>query len=68
MKYAIKDIVHRFPFNLWVLAGLILLSVVLGILNNFRVYEEQRVPWFGPAAEEETEADADLAETDGEAN
>ncbi len=29
-----------------VLAGLLILSVVLGIANNFRVYEEQRLPFF----------------------
>lgn len=44
----------RQPFNLWVLAGLVALALVLGILNNLRVYEEQRVNWFGgPAIETE---------------
>lgn len=35
-------------FNLWVVAGIVLLGVVLGLLNNLRVYEEQRVEVFGP--------------------
>lgn len=34
-------------FNWWVVAGVVVLAVVLGILNNLRVYEEQRVDWFG---------------------
>ena len=34
-------------FNWWVLAGIVALAVVLGIFNNLRVYEEQRVKWFG---------------------
>jgi len=34
-------------FNIVVLAALVVLAVVLGIVNNLRVYEEQRVPWFG---------------------
>lgn len=42
----------RFRFDIRVLAVLIALAVVLGILNNLRVYEEQRVPWFGMAQEE----------------
>ena len=34
-------------FNWWVLVGIVALAVVLGIFNNLRVYEEQRVKWFG---------------------
>ena len=34
-------------YDLRVLAGLVLASVALGVLNNMRVYEEQRVPWLG---------------------
>ena len=34
-------------YNFWVIAGIILVSMVLGVLNNLRVYEEQRVKWFG---------------------
>lgn len=37
----------RTGWNIWVLIGLVLAAIVLGMLNNFRVYEEQRVPWFG---------------------
>ena len=37
----------RTGWNIWILIGLVLGAVVLGIVNNFRVYEEQRVPWFG---------------------
>ena len=36
-------------FNLVVLAGMLLLAVVLGILNNLRVDEDYRVKWFGGA-------------------
>jgi len=34
-------------FNWWVVVGAIAMAMVLGILNNIRVYEEQRVNWFG---------------------
>ena len=34
-------------FNWWVLAGIVAVAIVLGIFNNLRVYEEQRVNWFG---------------------
>lgn len=45
---AFKDLFSvRTGWNLWVLIGLVLGAVVLGVLNNFRVYEEQRVPWLG---------------------
>lgn len=37
----------RLHFNLWVVVGMILLSVILGVLNNLRVYEEQKVEIFG---------------------
>ena len=38
-----------------VLLVLTIVSVVLGILNNFRVFEEQRLPLFGATSEEEPE-------------
>ena len=34
-------------FDVRVVIGIVLLAVVLGVLNNLRVYEEQRVNWFG---------------------
>ena len=34
-------------FNWWVMAGAVALAVLLGIFNNLRVYEEQRVNWLG---------------------
>ncbi|MBR4615425.1 MAG: hypothetical protein IKO55_07450 [Kiritimatiellae bacterium] len=34
-------------FDVRVVLAIVLLSVVLGVLNNLRVYEEQRVNWFG---------------------
>lgn len=34
-------------FSIRVLLVIAVLSVVLGVLNNFRVYEEQQVSWFG---------------------
>ena len=37
----------RRGFDLRVLAALVVLAVVLGVLNNLRVFEEQRVKWFG---------------------
>ena len=37
----------RHTFNWYVLAGIVGLAVALGVLNNLRVYEEQRVKWFG---------------------
>ena len=40
----------RKPYDLRVVVGLVALAVVLGILNNLRVYEEQRVEWFGGPA------------------
>ena len=37
----------KLPFDIRVVMGIVALAVVLGVLNNFRVYEEQRVKWFG---------------------
>jgi hypothetical protein len=34
-------------FNLAVLAGMLLLAVILGVLNNLRVDEDCRVHWLG---------------------
>lgn len=50
-------------FNFWVVAGIVLLGAVLGVLNNLRVYEEQRVEIFGevPTAGAEEE-DVDVGE------
>ena len=39
-------------FNMLVVASVVLLAVVMGVANNLRVYEEQRVPWFGTAQED----------------
>lgn len=33
--------------NLWVILGIMALSVVLGILNNLWVYEEQQIQLWG---------------------
>ena len=43
------DMVKEFLKELdWrVIAGAVALAFLLGILNNLRVYEEQRVEWFG---------------------
>ncbi len=41
-------------FDWRVLACIVGLAIALGILNNLRVYEEQRVKWFGgPAVQSE---------------
>ena len=41
-------------FDLRVVAALVVLAVVLGVLNNLRVFDEQRVKWFGgPVVEAE---------------
>ena len=45
MKRKMKRILGL--FNWWVVAGIVVLAILLGILNNLRVYEEQRVNWFG---------------------
>ena len=34
-------------FNWWIVAGIVALATLLGVFNNLRVYEEQRVNWFG---------------------
>ena len=39
-----------FGYNLIVLAVIAILAVALGLWNNSRVYEEQRVPLFGDVA------------------
>ena len=36
-----------FGFNLIALAVMLVLSLLLGVLNNLRVDEEKQVPWFG---------------------
>ena len=38
---------RKIPIDFRVVLGIVLLAVVLGVLNNLRVYEEQRVKWFG---------------------
>ena len=41
-------------FDFKVICGMVLLAIVLGALNNLRVFEEQRVKWFGgPVVEAE---------------
>ena len=40
----IKALKH---FNWLVVAGIVALAILLGVFNNLRVYEEQRVNWFG---------------------
>ena len=46
-------------FNLVVLAAMVLLSVVLGVLNNLGVDEEKRVDWFdAPSISAEEDVDA----------
>lgn len=45
--------------NIWVILGMIVLSVVLGILNNMRVYEEQQVRLWGDTEEEGPEESVD---------
>ena len=46
-------------FNLVVLAAMVLLSVLLGALNNLRVDEEKRVNWFGaPSISDGEDVDA----------
>lgn len=47
-------------FNLAVLAGLLLLALALGALNNLRVEEDRRVHWFGGPVV--TDSDEDEAE------
>lgn len=39
-------------YNFWIMAGIVAVAVVLGILNNFRVHEEQRVPLWGAREQE----------------
>ncbi len=38
---------RKIPIDFRVVLGIVLLAVILGVLNNLRVYEEQRVKWFG---------------------
>jgi len=42
-------------FNVRVLVAFAVASLVLGVLNNFRVYEEQRVGWWPTWTEEAVE-------------
>ena len=44
-------------FNLFVIAGIMALALVLGILNNLRVDEEKRVHWFGGPVVAASDAD-----------
>ena len=34
-------------YNVWVVVGMLVVSLILGIANNFRVYDERRVPFWG---------------------
>ena len=40
-----------FGYDVLVIAGLVLLALALGGLNNLRVYPERRVPWTGMAVQ-----------------
>ena len=44
-EFVMKSILKE--LNWWVIAGTIVLAFLLGIVNNMRVFEEQRVEWFG---------------------
>lgn len=44
-------------FNIAVLAGLLLLALALGVLNNLRVKEDKRVHWFGGPVVTDSEED-----------
>ena len=51
-----KKWIDPHKLNWIVLLGIVILSIVLGVLNNrFRVYEEQRVSWLGDEFTEEVE-------------
>lgn len=42
----------KFGWNLWVLLAMLAIAAVIGVVNNLRVYEEQRVSWFGDGAKD----------------
>lgn len=61
MKLDISKL-KSYRVNLWVVAAILVLAAVLGALNNFRVYEEQRVPWpweAGEAADGDASGDSE---------
>ena len=45
--------------NLWVILGIMALSVALGILNNLRVYEEQQIRLWGESGDDDLEERVD---------
>lgn len=59
---AVRAFLAREGISFWALVCMVALAVLLGVLNNLRVYEEQRVPWFG-----EVMLDDSAAAGDGEA-
>ena len=54
-------------YNVWVVVGMLVVSLILGLANNLRVYEERRVPFWGriPAGED-LEGDDAAEELDAE--
>ena len=50
---------RKCPFSIPVLAGMLVLAVVLGILNNLRVDEEKRVHWLGGPVVAASDTDED---------
>ncbi|MCQ2389782.1 MAG: hypothetical protein MJ240_00035 [Kiritimatiellae bacterium] len=44
-------------FNWIVVVAIIVLAMLLGIANNLRVYEEQRIPWTGPETHQSGESE-----------
>ena len=48
---------RKCSFSIPVLAGMLVLALVLGILNNLRVDEEKRVHWFGGPVVAASDAD-----------
>lgn len=50
MEAELLDFELRRGYNAWIIIAIVALAVVLGVLNNLRVREEQRVPWSGCSA------------------
>ena len=48
----------KFGWNIWVLLAMLAIALVIGVVNNLRVYEERRVSWFGDGARDDASVQA----------
>jgi len=59
-----KNRYERFGLDLRVIAAALVAALVIGVINNLRVADEQRVPWSGEGIVSGSDAKNNVGETD----